>query len=79
MSPIDGSLALADEEHALMHRKWVFINEHPVGEAASWQEVRGLLRVKGILFFGAPIAAESPGGFHLAGTAIPYRDATMDE
>ena len=53
-------------------RKTVHVNDVAIGEASTWDEVRALLRAKGISFLGQPGAAEGPTGFFLAGTASSH-------
>jgi hypothetical protein len=53
----------------MLTRKRVFINDSLIGEAATWEEVRALLKERGIFFIGAPRGAEGPTGFFL--TAKP--------
>jgi hypothetical protein len=70
-------LALYDSTHAsvrdmTLRRKTVHVNDVPIGEASTWEDVRALLRAKGIWFLGKPGAAEGPTGFFLQGTtSIP--------
>jgi hypothetical protein len=53
-------------------RKTVHVGDVPIGQASTWDEVRTLLKAKGILFIGQPCGAEGPTGFFLEGTAASY-------
>jgi hypothetical protein len=57
----------------MLVRKRVFIDDCVIGEAATWEEVRCLLRARGIWFINAARGAEGPTGFFLTGTAITRR------
>ena len=51
-----------------MRVKKVYLNDILVGEAASWAEVRELLKAMGIAFVDKPGMAEGPTGFYVSGT-----------
>ena len=52
-----------------MKAKPVYLNDRPVGEAATWSDVRILVAEKGLPFEGLADATEGPSGFFLYGGA----------
>ena len=49
--------------------KTVHVNDVPVGQASTWDEVYELLKARGIWFLAKPGAAEGPTGFFLYGAS----------
>ena len=56
-----------------MQRKTVYVNDLPIGQAATWAEADALLIRNGILFTAKPGKAEGPSGFHINGTTTEPR------
>ena len=53
-----------------MLKKKVYVNDQLVGEARTWKEVYALIKRQGLLFAGAPGAAEGPSGFYVSGSLV---------
>ncbi len=53
-----------------MLNKKVYLNDHLIGEARTWSEVRALIKKLGILFFDKWNAAEGPLGFYVYGSVL---------
>ena len=60
----------------ILLRKTVHVNDVPIGQASTWDEVHALLRAKGIWFLGKAGIAEGPTGFFLHGAASQIQRRT---
>jgi len=56
-----------------MQRKTVYVNDLPIGQAATWAEAEALLSANGILFTAKPGKAEGPTGFYISGATTEPR------
>ena len=57
----------------MLMRKRVFIDDFLIGEAATWEEVRVLLRARGVFFINGGRGVEGPTGFFLSAKAVERR------
>ncbi len=57
---------------SMLTGKRVFLDDCLIGDAATWSDVRALLKARGILFIGGLRGAEGPTGFYVS--ARPVQD-----
>jgi hypothetical protein len=53
-----------------MRLKIVYVNDAPIGKAATWAQANALLAIKGVHFAETPKRAEGPKGFYLHGPLL---------
>jgi hypothetical protein len=53
-----------------MRLKIVYVNDKPIGKAATWAQANALLAIKGVHFSETPKRVEGPQGFYMQGPLV---------